>query len=378
MSAEVRLQGVEKRFGNVLAVRRINLDIAHGEFLTLLGPSGCGKTTTLRMVAGFTFPTSGDIYIGDERVTRVPPYRRSTGMVFQNYALFPHLTVEENVAFGLRIRGIPKAEIRRRVGAVLDLVGLSEFGGRLPRTLSGGQQQRVALARAVVIEPKVLLLDEPLGALDLKLREEMQLEIKRVQQELGITTLYVTHDQHEALSMSDRVAVMKEGRVLQVDTPGGLYKYPRSAFVANFIGRMNFLRVIVVEAGGQSGRATVCLRDDPSRTLVADHSRDLTFSRGEECVLAFRPEAALLDPLDALNVVDGCVQKVAYYGNSSLCFVETPGKDVLVIEVGSDGSVKRTGDKVRVGWKHCVVVKGSSEEPVPDSMATRKSVTAEA
>ncbi len=375
MLAEVRLQGVEKRFGDVCAVRRINLDIAPGEFVTLLGPSGCGKTTTLRMVAGFTFPTNGEIYIGDERVTRVPPFRRSTGMVFQNYALFPHLTVEENVAFGLRIRKIPKAETRRRVAAALDLVRLGEFGGRLPRTLSGGQQQRVALARAVVIEPKVLLLDEPLGALDLKLREEMQLEIKRVQQELGITTLYVTHDQHEALSMSDRVAVMKDGRILQVDTPGGLYKYPQNAFVANFIGRMNFLRVIVVEAGGQSGRVTVCLRDDSSKTLVAEHSREVMFSRGEECMLAFRPEAALLEP-DGLNVVEGRVQKVAYYGNSSLCFIETPGKDVLVVEVGAADSVKGAGDKVRVGWKQCVVVKEGIEEPVRDVMDTREGVLA--
>lgn len=359
--AGVRLDRVEKRFGEVYAARGVTLEIAHGEFVTLLGPSGCGKTTTLRMVAGFTFPTAGEIYIGDQRVTRLLPYRRSTGMVFQSYALFPHLTVEENVAFGLRIRKVPKAEIRRRVAAALDLVRLSEFGLRFPKTLSGGQQQRVALARAVVIEPKVLLLDEPLGALDLKLREEMQLEIKRIQQELGITTLYVTHDQHEALSMSDRIAVMREGRILQFDTPGRLYTYPHTEFVANFIGRMNFLQVVVAEPAGESAQAIARLREDPSKTFAAGYSRELTFARGEECLLAFRPEDAVVDPQDAPNVIEGTVQKVAYYGSASLCFIELPNKEVMVIEVGSYIVARRPGETVRIGWERCVLLKDTPE-----------------
>lgn len=359
-SADVRLEGVEKWFGGVAAVRDATLEIAHGEFVTLLGPSGCGKTTTLRMVAGFTFPTSGDVYIGDQRVTRVPPYRRSTGMVFQNYAIFPHLTVGENVAFGLQIRKLPKAEIRRRVAAALELVQLGGFADRRPDTLSGGQRQRVALARAVVIEPKVLLLDEPLGALDLKLREEMQLEIKRIQQELRITTLYVTHDQQEALSMSDRVAVMRDGRILQIDSPQRLYDAPRSKFVANFVGRMNVLRVFVADAG--PSRLVARLRDEPSKTFVVAGDGGLTCSRGEESLLAFRPERAVLDRPELGNSLPGSVQKLAYLGNSFLCFVEIIGKEVLVIEVPPDAWAKRPGDAVQVCWKpeHCVLLK---EEP---------------
>lgn len=359
LSAQVRLEGVQKRFGEVTAVRDVSLEIGHSEFVTLLGPSGCGKTTTLRLVAGFTFPTSGEIYIGDQRVTRLPAYRRNTGMVFQNYALFPHLTVEENVAFGLQIRKMPRAEIRRRVAAALDLVRLSEFARRFPQVLSGGQRQRVALARAVVIEPKVLLLDEPLGALDLKLREDMQLEIKRIQQELGITTLYVTHDQQEALSMSDRVAVMKDGQVLQIDTPQGLYDHPQSKFVANFVGRMNFLRVAVADLTGEDQKITVRLRDNLAKTFLAKDSNPGRFARGDECLLAFRPERAELDRSDLPNWIGGSVRKVVYFGNATLCFVETPERGVLVIEAPAGTPIKKPGDPVRVGWpiEGCVLLR---------------------
>jgi spermidine/putrescine ABC transporter ATP-binding subunit len=349
------MEQVDKRFGDVYAVRGVNLRVAQGEFVTLLGPSGCGKTSTLRMVAGFSFPTSGEIYIGEERVTRIPPYRRSTGMVFQSYALFPHMTVEENVAFGLQIRKTPKPEISRRVTAALDLTRLRESASRFPATLSGGQQQRVALARSLVISPKVLLLDEPLGALDLKLREEMQLEIKRIQRELGITTLYVTHDQHEALSMSDRVAVINNGQILQFDIPERLYNYPTSEFVANFIGKMNFLPVEVAESVGGSNKLLVCLRDDPAKHFVAECNSELTFIRGDKCLLAFRPEEASLERRDLLNWIDGSVQKMTYYGNSSLCFVQFQDNE-LMIQVAARIPPKRPGDNVRVGWTHCVLV----------------------
>lgn len=237
----VRLVGVSKRFGEVVAVDGIHLEVRRGEFLSLLGPSGCGKTTTLMMVAGFELPDEGAVFIAGRDATREPPYRRPVNTVFQSYALFPHMTVYENVAFGLRLRRLPEAEVRRRVHAMLERVGLLGLEARYPRQLSGGQQQRVALARALVNEPQVLLLDEPLGALDLRLRKEMQLELKRLQRELGTTFLYVTHDQEEALTMSDRVAVMNAGRIEQLGTAEEVYERPLSRFVAEFIGEANVL-----------------------------------------------------------------------------------------------------------------------------------------
>ncbi len=236
---KVRLENVTKVYGLVVAVDHANLEIEHGELFTLLGPSGCGKTTTLRIIAGFEVPEEGRVYFDDEDVTFKKPYHRGTAMVFQNYALWPHMTVYDNIAYGLRIRKIPEPEIRKRVKWVLELVKLEGLENRFPLQLSGGQQQRVALARALVVEPRVLLLDEPLSNLDAKLRIEMREEIKRIQKRLGITTIYVTHDQLEAMSISDRVAIMNKGRILQVGTPREVYFYPRSIFVANFIGRSN-------------------------------------------------------------------------------------------------------------------------------------------
>ncbi|MBM3613631.1 MAG: ATP-binding cassette domain-containing protein, partial [Alphaproteobacteria bacterium] len=228
--ARLTFEGVEKRFGDVVAVARLDLDVAEGSFLTLLGPSGCGKTTTLRMIAGFILPDRGRLLIDDEDVTRVPPQRRGIGMVFQDYALFPHLTVAANIGFGLVERGMAGDAIARRVADLLDLVRLPDIAGRYPSELSGGQQQRVALARAVAHTPRLLLMDEPLGALDLKLREAMQLELRRIQQELRITTVYVTHDQHEAMAMSDRIAVMNRGRIEQLDAPAAIYDSPKTKF----------------------------------------------------------------------------------------------------------------------------------------------------
>ena len=243
--AGVVLDEVHKVYGDTVAVRSVDLQVAPGEFVTLLGPSGCGKTTCLRMVAGFVEPTAGRIMMAGRDVTHVPPHRRDTGMVFQSYALFPHKTVAANVAFGMRVRGVSRSETDERTREALRLVRLEQLAHRYPSELSGGQKQRVALARAVVIRPQVLLLDEPLGALDLKLREELQVEIKRVQSTLGITTMFVTHDQGEALGMSDRVAVMRDGEIVQIDTPNELYERPNSKYVANFVGRTNLIEVLV-------------------------------------------------------------------------------------------------------------------------------------
>jgi spermidine/putrescine transport system ATP-binding protein len=236
----ISLRGVTKRFGTLAAVDDFSLDIRSGEFLSLLGPSGCGKTTTLRMLAGFEEPDSGEITISGRSVVGVPPYRRDVNTVFQQYALFPHMSVAENVAYGLRQQGVPKAEISKRVGETLEMVKMSALAARKPRQMSGGQQQRVALARALVNRPSVLLLDEPLAALDRKLRQEMQVELKLLQREVGITFVFVTHDQEEALSMSDRIAVMVDGHLEQLGSPDEVYEHPASAFVAGFIGQNNF------------------------------------------------------------------------------------------------------------------------------------------
>jgi spermidine/putrescine transport system ATP-binding protein len=260
---DVQLRAVTKRFGALTAVDAVDLDVTPGEFLTLLGPSGCGKTTTLRMVAGFEEPTAGEILIGGRSAVGLPPYRRDVNTVFQQYALFPHLSVLDNVAYGLKQRGLPKGERKAKAREALELVQLPQLAERKPKQLSGGQQQRVALARALVMEPKVLLLDEPLGALDLKVRKQLQIELKRIQERVGITFVYVTHDQEEALAMSDRVAVMNAGRIEQLGRPREIYDSPATPFVADFIGETNFVRV--------NGK-TVAVR--PERMAVARAPRD--------------------------------------------------------------------------------------------------------
>ncbi len=256
----IRLVGVSKRYGTALALRETDLEIAEGEFFCLLGPSGCGKTTTLNLIGGFVNPSSGEIYIRDERVDSRPPYRRSVNTVFQSYALFPHMTVRENVGFGLKMAHVQKSESKGRVEEALSLVGLEEHGERLPGQLSGGQQQRVAVARALVNRPAVLLLDEPLGALDLKLRQRLQVELSQIHRDVGTTFVYVTHDQEEAMSMSTRIAVMSNGRIQQIGTPSEIYYRPRSRFVADFIGESNFIDVSVKDAGARlaDGSAVPC------------------------------------------------------------------------------------------------------------------------
>jgi putative spermidine/putrescine transport system ATP-binding protein len=281
----VRFQGVEKSYdGQRFAVRRLDLDITRGEFLTLLGPSGSGKTTTLMMLAGFEQPTSGEILLEGRPIARLPPHRRGIGVVFQSYALFPHMTVAENVAFPLSVRGVGRAEREARVARALDMVRLPDYGARRPAQLSGGQQQRVALARALVFEPPLVLLDEPLGALDKQLREEMQLEIRHIHERLGVTMVYVTHDQAEALTMSDRIAVFRDGAIRQLDTPQALYERPADAFVASFVGENNRLSGTVVEDDGEM--VAIALPD--GRRLRA--RRADAGPRGSAAILSVRPE----------------------------------------------------------------------------------------
>jgi len=299
----------------ITAVNRINLTIYDEEFFSLLGPSGCGKTTTLRMIAGLDIPTSGTITLFGEDVTERPAYKRPVNTVFQRYALFPHMSVRDNVAFGLKMRNVPKVEMEERVQGVLNLVRLEKMGDRKPSQLSGGQQQRVALARALVNNPEVLLLDEPLGALDLKLRQAMQEELKRIQQEVGICFIYVTHDQEEALTMSDRIAVMSDGNILQVDKPYDLYEEPKTRFVADFIGETNFLQAVVVAS-----------EDELTSVRLANGQIAKVTSEGKMwavdavVTLAVRPEKIFVgrdEPPKATNIFEGQVKNIVYFGTDT-------------------------------------------------------------
>ncbi|MCS6771877.1 MAG: ABC transporter ATP-binding protein [Kiritimatiellae bacterium] len=311
MGAAVRLEQVTKRFGDLIVVNRISLTIEAGELFFLLGPSGCGKTTLLRSIAGFYFPDSGSIHIGDRDVTRLPPEERDTGMVFQSYALWPHMTVAENVAFGLELRKLPKDEIARRVADALAMVKMADRAEYKPNQLSGGQQQRVALARALVIRPKCLLLDEPLSNLDAKLRLEMRSEIRRICKQAGLTAIYVTHDQKEALSIADRIAVFDRGVIQQCDRPDVVYRRPANRFVANFIGETNFIEGVIEES--QPGRAVV--RTEIGR-IVSTSLPSSGVSRGQSVTLSIRPETlhAGTTPEDPTNVFHGELHDTVYLG----------------------------------------------------------------
>ena len=319
--ASVVLDRLDKRFGGVVAVNDLSLAIEAGEFITFLGPSGSGKTTTLMMIAGFEFPTGGEIYIDSQPIVKTPPYRRNIGMVFQNYALFPHMTVAENVGFPLRQRGVDSRKIAGRVAEVLEIVQLAGYQARYPRQLSGGQQQRVALARAIIFNPRVLLMDEPLSALDKQLREGLQLEIKRLHEQLGITFIYVTHDQREALVMSDRIAVMNHGRIEQVGGPADLYDRPANRFVASFVGESNFLegRVVAIEENA----VVVGLGDAKLRAL--GHGR---VNVGEPVVVAVRPEKLLFASVGAaraanFNTLPAMVRETTFVGEMHRYVLET-------------------------------------------------------
>ncbi|MDX2266314.1 MAG: ABC transporter ATP-binding protein [Hyphomicrobiales bacterium] len=343
--SEVRLESVRKRYGSAMAVERVSLTIGEGEFVTLLGASGSGKTTCLRMVAGFVYPDEGRVYIADAEVTRTPPHKRATAMVFQQYALFPHLNVAQNVAFGLKVRRLNRAEIDARVREVLSLVRLDGLAERMPNQLSGGQKQRVALARAVVLKPQILLLDEPLAALDLKLREELQLEIKRVQTALGVTTLFVTHDQGEALDMSDRVAVMHKGRIVQVDTPAELYQAPANGVVAQFIGRMTIFpaRIKSIENG-------ICLLCDNHGGDFKTRHWPKDAQTGEAVLLTIRPEAYRIDAhLD--NVCKATLDRVLYQGTGWLCQASESAERRHTVSVPLTANAPKIGERVFLSWR---------------------------
>ena len=336
---EIRLIDLAKRFGAVRAVDGVTLDVAAGEFFSLLGPSGCGKTTTLRMIGGFELPTGGRIVLRDRDVTNDPPDKRPVNMVFQHYALFPHLDVGDNVAFGLKRHRVEKRQITRRVGEALELVHLEGYERRKPTQLSGGQQQRVALARALVNRPNVLLLDEPLGALDLKLRRRLQLELKRIQAEVGITFVYVTHDQEEALTMSDRIAVMHAGKVEQLGTPEELYERPATRFVADFIGTTNLLRGVVEADGGvrlSSGELTRVAHDG--------------LAAGTAVELSVRPESMALVPADAVGAIRGEVEQAAYLGTNITYQVRSAGGLSLTVLAPKTGVRLPVGSAVAVAW----------------------------
>ncbi|MFZ2869328.1 ABC transporter ATP-binding protein [Zavarzinia sp.] len=334
--------------GRQNVVQNLDLDIARGEFVSLLGPSGSGKTTTLMMLAGFETPTEGEISLDGKRLNDLPPHKRNIGMVFQNYALFPHLTIAENVAFPLSVRGVSRAEQKVRVARALEMVELPQVAGRRPGQLSGGQQQRVALARALVFEPALVLMDEPLGALDKRLRETMQYEIKRLHRDLGLTVVYVTHDQGEALTMSDRVAVFFDGRIQQIAAPDVLYEDPQNAFVANFIGENNGIAGRVTDLGG--GMASM---EVGGARITGKAGRDLAV--GAPAVLALRPERALLAPMagDILNRVTGTVEDITYCGDHHRVAVTLAGDGDFILKIPNTThhALPPPGSRVEVGWR---------------------------
>jgi spermidine/putrescine transport system ATP-binding protein len=348
----IGLVGVGKDFGShgdqVAAVNNISIDIGEGEFFSLLGPSGCGKTTTLRMIAGFEVPSRGRVLLYGKDVTSLPPNKRDVNMVFQNYALFPHMSVRDNVAFGLERRKVDKPQVRQRVGEALELVELAGRENRRPRELSGGQQQRVALARALVNRPRALLLDEPLGALDLKLRQTMQIELKRIQREVGITFVYVTHDQGEALTMSDRLAVMHDGNIEQVGAPRDLYERPGTRFVAGFIGTSNIVTGHVVEVRADGA----VLRTATAEFVIVPLHRPA--SVGDVVEATIRPERMRLfiEPPTSGCRLQGRVQEIVYLGTSTNYTVATALGDLVVLQfnLDDDSPAVRRGDDVWVGW----------------------------
>jgi spermidine/putrescine transport system ATP-binding protein len=346
----IGLDHVVKRFGTFVAVDDADFEIGRGEFFSLLGPSGCGKTTTLRMIAGFEAPTAGQLRLEGKDVSRVPPYRRNVNTVFQHYALFPHMTVSDNVSFGPRSKRLSRKETAKRVAELLEVVRLTDFADRKPAQLSGGQQQRVALARALVNYPSALLLDEPLGALDLKLRQAMQLELKRIQREVEITFIYVTHDQEEALTMSDRIAVMNEGRVEQIGTPEEIYHRPESVFVAGFIGTANLLPVRVERSGD---RTTVVL---PGDRRVEVPAGPVIFETGTSATVMIRPERVRLatsEPSNGSGAISASVADLVFQGPVVRCALRAVDGTQVVAHVGPEDDLPmlRPGETVWVTWE---------------------------
>ena len=344
------LKSLVKVFGTgenaFTAVDNVNVEVMEGELITLLGPSGCGKTTTLRMIAGFEIPSSGKILIDGEEVSTTPPNRRPTTMVFQNYALFPHLTVYENIAFGLKIRRDSTRNIRRKTEEIMGLVGLEGFEERSPAQLSGGQQQRVSLARSLVMEPKVLLLDEPLSNLDAKLRVSTRLEIRKIQQRVGITSVYVTHDQEEAMTLSDQVVIMHQGKIMQIGKPQEIYARPVNRFVADFIGKANFLEGHVIGQASDNG-----LEIDIMGSKFAVKVKKNTFSEGERILLVLRPESVKLE-LKMPDTLIGTVREAVYLGSRMVYAVEV-SKNILTVEIANPQkhTVFKAGEEVTVSFQ---------------------------
>jgi len=344
--SRVILRGVKKSFGDFVALHELDLEIQEGEFLTLLGPSGCGKTTTLRLIAGFIEPTQGTILLEDEDVTKVAPQHREIGMVFQDYALFPHMTIADNIAFGLKERRYPQKDIDDRVRGLLDLIRLPEVHDRYPAEVSGGQQQRIAVARAVAYPPKVLLMDEPLGALDLKLRETMQLELRRIQQELSITTVYVTHDQTEAMNMSDRIVVMNAGRIEQMGGAEEIYNEPTTRFVADFVGQINLFNAYdyVPDTG-------LLKLDVLDKTVGVSTNVNI---QGDSLCIGVRPEdITLIDPAEKpkdFNCLEGAISGRTFAGNLTRLFIDVGLEKPVILEAKSQSISSVPGEKVSIGW----------------------------
>lgn len=341
------LKNLEKIFGSgkesVTAVDKVNLEVKEGELVTLLGPSGCGKTTALRMISGFELPTSGKIFIDGEDVTTTPPNQRPTTMVFQNYALFPHMTVYQNIAYGLKIHRIAEKDIRERTEAIMDLVGLKGLNNRSPAQLSGGQQQRVSLARSLIMEPKVLLLDEPLSNLDAKMRVSTRLEIRKIQQRVGITSVYVTHDQEEAVTLSDRVVIMNAGKIQQIGTPQEIYAHPVSYFVADFIGKANFLEGRVANILTQE-EIEVDIKGVKYKVSIPKN----TFSEGDRIFLVIRPESAELEPKKS-GAINGIISQVIYLGSRMVYEIKVE-KNFLTVEITNpqEHKIYSIGEEVSV------------------------------
>lgn len=348
-SAHVRFENVQKSYdGEILVVKDLNLDIAKGEFVTMLGPSGSGKTTCLMMLAGFEPATNGEIYLAGRPINRVPPHRRGIGMVFQNYALFPHMTVAENLSFPLEVRKLPKTEIAEKVQRALEMVELAEFGGRRPAQLSGGQQQRVAVARALVFEPELVLMDEPLGALDKQLREQMQYEIKHIHERLGVTVVYVTHDQAEALTMSNRIAVFNDGVIQQLSSPDELYEHPLNSFVAQFIGENNKLNGTVRDM--ENG---ICRIEIEGGEMVAGLPINVG-QIGEPTMLSLRPERVEINPEPGAlpNIIPGRVEELIYLGDHIRTRLTVAGHDDFIVKVPNKlgHKILNEGENATVGW----------------------------
>jgi putative spermidine/putrescine transport system ATP-binding protein len=352
----VRIEGLRKSYdGRSFAVDGLSLTVLSGEFLTLLGPSGSGKTTTLMMLAGFEQPNAGTISFEGHSIQNLPPHKRDFGMVFQNYALFPHLSVSDNVAFPLSVRHLPKAEVSRRVGRALDMVQLTGLERRFPAQLSGGQQQRVALARALVFEPRLVLMDEPLGALDKRLREQMQSEIKRLHRELSLTIVYVTHDQTEAMAMSDRVAVFHRGRIRQLDTPWAIHEEPANGFIAQFVGETNSARG-TVEAGADGH---VRLQLDGGMSVLGTSRSPMRI--GEHKLMSVRPERIRIEPpASCENAFEAVVEQTTYLGDRLIAAVRLASGLPMQVDLGIDGldCVPEPGRSIKIGWsaRHCLVL----------------------